>query len=98
MATGQVVPFTPIVTLTIAASTTASAPAIVPGTDSLLVYNATSATAFVVLGSSANTASTPVPPGGRQLFANNSLGNKVSVVLASGSGSVYVTAGNGTAY
>ncbi|HUN01062.1 MAG TPA: hypothetical protein PLI96_11345 [Halothiobacillus sp.] len=98
MATGQSVPFTPLSTVTIAASTTASTPVSVPGSDSVLVFNASAATAFVSLGATASTASTPVPAGGRQLFSNTSLGNKLSVVLASGTGSVYATAGQGTAY
>jgi hypothetical protein len=99
MATGQTVPFTPLATVTVAATTTASTPAAVQASDSLLVFNSSAAVAFVSLNGTASAANgTPVPAGGRQLFANGSLGNKVSVVLASGTGRVFLTAGQGTAY
>ena len=97
MATGRIAPFSPSSTTILAASTTASS-GTVAAADALLVYNAAAATAFVSLGGSASTASTPVPPGARQLFASNPFVTTVSVMLASGTGNVYVTAGSGTAY
>jgi hypothetical protein len=97
MATGSVSPFSPLKTTLLAASTTASSGA-VAAADALLVYNASATTAFVALGGTASTVSTPVPPGARQLFASNAFVTTVSVVLASGTGNVYVTAGSGTAY
>jgi dTDP-4-amino-4,6-dideoxygalactose transaminase len=97
MATGSISPFSPISTTTIAASDVSASGTVAAG-DALLVYNATAATAFVALGGVASTASTPIPPGGRQLFASNPFITTVSVVLASGAGNVYVTAGSGTAY
>jgi hypothetical protein len=97
MATGSISPFSPISTTTIAASDVAASGSVSAG-EALLVYNAAAATVFVSLGGGASTASTPVPPGGRQLFASNPFIKTVSVVLASGSGNVYVTAGSGTAY
>jgi hypothetical protein len=97
MATGSISPFSPIGTTMIAASTGAVS-GTVAAAEALLVYNATAATAFVALGGTATLTSTPVPPGGRQLFASNPFITRVSVMLASGSGDVYVTAGSGTAY
>lgn len=97
MATGSISPFSPIKTTAIAASTTAVSGTLAAA-EALLVYNAASSTAFVALGGTATTASTPVPPGARQLFASNSFITAVSVLLASGTGNVYVTAGSGTAY
>jgi hypothetical protein len=98
MATGTISPFTPIATATIAASTTAAG-ATVPGADSMLVFNSTAATAFLATsGTASPTNGTPIPAGARQLFGGSPLGLTVSVVLASGTGSVFVTAGNGTGY
>ncbi|HTJ88889.1 MAG TPA: hypothetical protein VL356_01735 [Acidocella sp.] len=97
MATGSISPFSPIGTTTIAASNVAVSGK-VAAAEALLVYNATAATAFVSLGGVASTASTPIPPGGRQLFASNPFISTVSVVLGSGTGNVYVSAGSGTAY
>lgn len=97
MSTGSIVPFTPLATVTVAASTTAAQATGLPPSDSVLVFNATGAVAFVAFSGTATPASTPVPPGGRQLFAGT-LGKTASVILASGTGAVYLTAGNGTAY
>ncbi len=98
MSTGNVAPFKPILTETVAASTTAANATGLPPSDSILVYNAAATTAFVSMSGAATTASTPVPPGGRQLFAAGPLVTSASVVLASGTGAVYFTAGAGTAY
>jgi hypothetical protein len=67
--------------------------------DAVLVFNSTAAVAFVQMGGGTATAtSTPVPAGGRQLFAAGPYSTPPSVVLASGTGTVYFTAGSGTAY
>lgn len=98
MATGSVTPFNPITTVTVAASTTAAQATGLPITDSILVFNETAAVAFVIIGpGNASTGNTPIAAGGRQLFMG-SLGSTASVILASGTGNVYFTAGNGTAY
>lgn len=97
MATGSIVPFMPLATITVAASTTAAQASGLPASDSVLVFNAAGATAFVTFSGTASTAFTPVPAGGRQLFAGT-LGKTASVILASGTGSVFFTAGNGTQY
>jgi hypothetical protein len=98
MSTGNVAAFKPILAETVAASTTPASATGLPSADSILVYNAAGATAFVSIGAAATTASTPVPAGGRQLFAAGPLVTSASVVLSSGTGAVYLTAGNGTAW
>jgi hypothetical protein len=55
--------------------------------------------AFVAIGvSTATVANTPVPAGTRQLFDSSPYVTSAAVILASGTGSVYFTAGLGTAY
>lgn len=97
MATGSIVPFTPLATIAVAASTTAAEATGLQNSDSVLVFNSTGAVAFVTFADTASATSTPVPVGARQLFAGT-LGKTASVILASGAGTVYFTAGNGTAY
>jgi hypothetical protein len=98
MSTGTIQPFEPIATATIAASTSSAAAAL-PASDSILVFNSTGVTAFVTVGATtATSAGTPVPPGARQLFAGGPYVTSAAVVLGSGSGNVYFTAGQGTAY
>ncbi len=98
MSTGAIQPFEPIATVTVAA-TTSSAAAVLPASDAILVFNSTSAIAFVAIGgATATSAGTPIPSGGRQLFAGGLYVTSAAVILASGSGSVYFTAGQGTAY
>jgi hypothetical protein len=98
MSTGAIQPFEPIATVTVAA-TTSSVAVVLPPSDAILVFNSTSAVAFVVIGSAnATSAGTPVPAGGRQLFGGGPYVASAAVVLANGSGSVYFTAGQGTAY
>jgi hypothetical protein len=98
MATGLVQPFEPIGVVTVAASTTSALATIAPA-DSVLVFNASAATAFVVTGVVATAASgVPIPAGGRQLFSAGPYVTQMAVILASGTGSVYFTSGNGTAY
>jgi hypothetical protein len=99
MATGTIQPFQPISTATAAASTTSAVVALPANADSVLVYNSTAAIAFVAIGAgTATAANTPVPAGGRQLFDSSPYVTSAAVILASGSGSVYFTAGLGTAY
>ena len=99
MSTGSIQPFVPSGTATIAAST-ASASASLSYGDTVIVYNATTAIAFVAFGAgsaTATTASTPVPPGGSLMLFVGPVVNYAAVILSTGSGNVYVTAGTGTA-
>lgn len=98
--TGAVAPFQPVGTVTIAASTTSASSTLPPGGDAVLVTNSTTSVAFVRLDASAPTATaadTPVLPGSARLLSAPSLISSVAVILASGSGSVFVTRGSGTA-
>lgn len=101
MTVGSVNPFKPAQTLTIAASTAAASASLpIPG-DAVLIFNSTSAVAFVAVGTGAVTATTasyPVPAGGRALIATGPYVNALSVVLSTGSGTVYATVGDGTQY
>ena len=102
MASGSIAAFTPEATVSIAAST-ASAAAVLTGTGpSLLVYNATSSTAFLSLGASSATTATantlPIPAGQQILLGISATVTAAAVVLSSGSGTVYLTRGSGSAY
>jgi hypothetical protein len=99
MSTGTTQAFSPISTATAAASTTSASVTLPANADSILVFNATAAVAFVAIGvSTATVANTPVPAGTRQLFDSSPYVTSAAVILASGTGSVYFTAGLGTAY
>ncbi len=102
MSLGSTQPFRPSGTVTIAAATTA-AQATLNGTgEAVLVTNAASGIAFIRFGTdstvAATTSDTPVPAGSRMLMHSGTLASNASVVLGSGSGSVYLTRGDGTVY
>lgn len=102
MATGSTQPFRPAGTASLVASTSAAATGLVGGGSAVLVFNATSATAFVRLGAAAGLtatlADTPVPAGGRMLLDGGPFVSYGSAVLASGSGTIYFTLGDGDTY
>jgi hypothetical protein len=102
MSTGSTQPFRPAGTATASASTTARTVALVGGGNAVLVYNASSATAFFRLGGAtgltATSADTPVPAGGRMLVGGGPFVNNAAVVLSAGSGTVYFTLGDGDTY
>jgi len=102
MSSGSTQPFRPAQTATLAASTTAAYAAIPGYSEAALVTNTTSAVAFVRFGTDstviATTADMPVPPNGRLLMHCGSIASTVSVLLATGSGAVYVSRGDGTVY
>jgi DNA-binding beta-propeller fold protein YncE len=100
MASGSVSPFNPEATVSIAATTT-SATAAIPGTGpTLLVFNSTAATAFLRLGTGTLTARVtdfPVPSGAQMLLSVSPTVTAAAVILSSGSGTVYVSRGTGSA-
>ncbi|HQT63905.1 MAG: hypothetical protein B7Z75_04010 [Acidocella sp. 20-57-95] len=102
MATGSTQPFRPAGTVTVAASTSSSTTALVGGGSSVLVYNASSVTAFFRLGAASGmtalTTDTPVPPGSRMLVDGGPFVSYAAVVLSAGSGAVYFTLGDGDMY
>lgn len=102
MSTGSTQPFRPAGTVGAAASTVASTVTLSGGGNAVLIYNATSATAFFRLGGAsgvaASLADTPVPAGARMLVGGGPFVSTASVVLSAGSGTVYFTLGDGDMY
>lgn len=102
MASGSIAAFTPEATVTLAVGTTSSATTLGGAGPSLLVYNATSDTAFLRLGATttltATTADLPIPPASRVLLGIGATVSAAAVVLSAGSGTVYLSRGTGAAY
>ncbi len=102
MSTGASLPFRPAGTAVVAASTTAVSVGLPPGGSSVLIYNGAGSVAFVRFGMVGETVAvlsdTPVPPGARMLFDAGQLVTAGSAMLASGTGSVYFTRGDGSVY
>jgi hypothetical protein len=102
MATGSTQPFRPAGTLALAASTSSANAALVGGGGAVLVYNASSATAFFRLGAASGltalTSDTPVPPGARMLVDGGPFVNTAAAILSTGTGTVYFTLGDGDTY
>ena len=100
MALGSVSPFVPAGTVSVTATTTASAVALLGGGDAVIVTNASSSVAFVRFGTDATvTASStdmPVLGNSRVTLSVNPAATYVAVVLASGTGLVFLTRGNGS--
>ncbi|MDE8348931.1 MAG: hypothetical protein POG74_05525 [Acidocella sp.] len=102
MATGSTQPFRPAGTSTIAASTNSASAALVGGGSAVLVYNSAAATAYFRLGAAtgltALPSDTPVPPGAQMLVDGGPFVSSAAVVLATGTGMVYFTLGDGDTY
>ncbi|MCF3945297.1 hypothetical protein AiwAL_04725 [Acidiphilium sp. AL] len=102
MSIGAALPFRPSGTASVAGSTGAAAVALAGGGSSVLVFNASGAVAFVRFGMaaalSASVGDLPVPPGGRMLVDAGRLVTHAGAVLASGTGTVYFTRGDGSVY
>lgn len=102
MASGASLPFRPSGTTSVAASTAAAATMLASGGSSILVFNNSGAVAFVRFGMNttpaASTGDTPVPAGARMLLDAGTLVTHASAVLASGTGSVFFTRGDGSIY
>jgi len=92
--------FTPAQNKTISASTSSASQSFTGGaitTTQVMISNETTSTAYVRWGVGAQTAvntDTPVLGGTVQIF-NKGLADTVAVILATGSGNVYITAGEG---
>jgi hypothetical protein len=102
MSTGSTQPLRVSATVTIAAGTTSAHAALLGTGEAVLVYNASSAIAFLRFGMDgsvpATSADMPIPPGARMLIHAGEFAKSASVVLASGSGNVYLSRGQGTVY
>jgi hypothetical protein len=100
MSIGSSQPFRPAGTASLAAGTASASVALAGGGDSLLVTNASAATAFVRLGADPTVAATaadmPVLPNGRALLGVNPLITYAAALLTTGSGTVFFTRGDGS--
>ncbi len=101
MSVGAVQPFQPSYTVSLAAGAAAVGHALPPAGTSVLVTNAAGDYAFVRLGTAGVVAAPndiPVPAGARLLLHAPETVSAISVLLNSGSGTVFVSRGSGTAY
>jgi hypothetical protein len=102
MATGSTQPFRPAGTLALAGSTTSANGTLAGGGEAVLVYNASTATAFFRLGAATGLTAlitdTPVPAGARMLVDGGPFVSTAAVILAAGTGTVYFTLGDGDMY
>lgn len=100
MALGSVSAFLPAGTASIAATTTASAIALVGGGETVVVTNASASVAFVRFGTdpsvTASSVDMPVLANSRVVLTVNPIVSYAAIVLTSGTGSVFVTRGNGS--
>ncbi len=100
MSIGASLPFRPSGTMSVAGSTSAASTVLLGGGSSVLVFNASGSVAFVRFGMEAalvaSIGDTPVPPGGRMLVDAGRLVTHAGAVLASGTGDVYFTRGDGS--
>ncbi len=102
MATGSTQPLMVSATATLAAGTSSANIALAGTGEAVLVYNATSAIAFIRFGMDASVVATsadmPIPPGSRMLIHAGDFSKTVAALLSSGSGAVYFSRGQGTVY
>jgi hypothetical protein len=102
MASGSIAGFNPEATVVVAASTVSNAIALSGNGPSLLVFNSTGSIAFLSLGASTNLIATsqslPIPAGSQVLLNVGATVTAAAVLLSSGTGTVYLTRGSGSAY
>ena len=99
MANGSLTAFQPTGTATLTAGTSSTSAVLVGGGDSVVVTNTSAALAYVRFGAdhtvAATSADMPVLAGTRVILGINGLISNAAAVLASGSGNVLFTRGNG---
>jgi hypothetical protein len=103
MSIGSTQPFRPTGTAQVAASTSSGNVLLNGGGEAVLVYNSSSAVAFVSFGVGSSLHATnqdvPVPPGTRMLVhVGGPFVTMAAAMLAAGAGTVYFTRGDGTIY
>lgn len=100
MAVGAVSPFRPTGTVALNAGTSSGSVALSGGGDSVVVTNTTGALAYVRFGAdpsvSASPCDMPVLAGARVMLCINQLVGYAAGILASGSGSLLFTRGDGS--
>jgi hypothetical protein len=103
MASGTNQPFGQSGIVTLAASTTSAGAALPASNDTILVSNPTTSLAWIALGGGVTPptavagAGYPVLPGQRRLIASGTTVTQVAAILATGTGSVIVEVGTGSA-
>jgi hypothetical protein len=99
LSSGSIAPFQPAVTVSIAASTTSANAPVSGAGEAMLITNTTTSLAYVSFGAdatlSASNAATPVLPASHILLRCGPLVSYCAVVLASGTGTVIFTRGDG---
>jgi hypothetical protein len=103
MSIGSTQPFRASGTTQVSAGTASAKVALSGGGEAVLIYNAAAAVAFVRFGTNsslqASPTDTPVPPGSRMLMhVGGPFVTTAAAILASGSGTVFFTRGDGTVY
>jgi DNA-binding beta-propeller fold protein YncE len=92
--------FRPNGTVSISATATSNAVALNSGGESVVVTNTTASIVFVRFGAdpsvTASTIDMPILPGTRAMLAINPAVTYAAVTLGSGSGTVYLTRGDGS--
>ncbi len=100
MAIGSITPFRPTGTVTLNASTSSSAVALAGGGESVVVTNTSNSLAYVRFGAdhtiSATNADMPVLANSRVMLSANNLVTYAAGLLASGSGAILFTRGDGS--
>jgi hypothetical protein len=100
MAVGSITPFRPTGTVSLSAGTSSGAILLAGGGDSVVVTNTTASLAYVRFGAdpsvSAMIADMPVLPNSRVMLSVNGLVSHAAAVLATGSGVVLFTRGDGS--
>jgi hypothetical protein len=100
MANGSIMPFRPTGTASVSATTVSANTSLTGGGDSVVVTNTTGSIAYVRFGSDASVAATvvdmPVLPNAHVMLGVNFLIRYAAVTLATGSGTVLFTRGDGS--
>jgi hypothetical protein len=100
MANGSITPFRATGTVSLSAGVTSVAVQLSGGGDSVVVTNPSSSLAYVRFGAdpsvSASALDMPVMANSRMILSVNSLVSHASAVLASGSGTILFTRGDGS--
>lgn len=100
MAIGSTAPFRPTGTVSLSAGTSSASVALIGGGESVVVTNISASLAYVRFGAdssvAASNADMPVMANARVMLAVNSLVRYAAAVLASGSGTVLFTRGDGS--
>ena len=99
MANGSITPFRPTGTVSLTTDTESAMVQLIGGGDSVVVTNVSASLAYVRFGAdpsvSASPADMPVMPNSRVMLSANFLIGYAAAVLASGSGSIFFTRGDG---